>query len=355
MKIVDRYIRNALLTGIFVTMSVLLPLIGFWLLSDELDNIGVGKYNLQDAFLIMALSLPRYAHQIFPVGGLIGSLLGLGNLASHGELNAMRMVGISLTRIIWAVLKAGLIAAVCAVIIGEFLAPISEEKISDLRASLLLDQTVTKTLYGFWARDGNNFVNIRDIMPEGRLGNVYIYEFNRNRQLISSTNAAVATYDNKAKVWKLEQVQRSIISKNGVTTEQIKALTWSSLINPEMLNLLVINPKSLPVWVLYRYMRFMEVNGLNTINYQVIFWSKLAHPIVILVMISLAVPLLFGNLRQVGTGQRVFIGILLGFLFFIIDTIASKLTIAIELNPLIAAFAPSILCFIVVFFILRRA
>jgi lipopolysaccharide export system permease protein len=354
MKIVDRYIQNALLIGIFATMAVLLPLIGFWLLADELDEIGAGNYNLQDAFLVVTLSLPRYAHQIFPIGTLIGSLLGLGNLANHGELNAMRAVGISITRIIWAVIKTGMIIAICAVLIGELLAPFSEEIASNLRANFLADNSVTKTLYGFWARDRNTFVNIRDIMPEGRLGEVYIYEFNQDRQLIRSTNAALATYDTNAKTWQLEHVQRSIVQDTGVATEQIPKMTWSSLINPEMLNLLVINPESLPIWTLYRYMQFMAANGLNITNYQIIFWNKLANPIVILMMITLTVPLLFGNLRQVSTGQRVFSGIMLGIMFYIISTITSRLAVAIELNPILAAFAPSLLCLIGVAVIARR-
>lgn len=102
MVIIDRYIRHALLTGVFISMVVLLPLVGFLLLADELDNVGVGRYTLADAFIILGLSMPRYAHRIFPIGGLIGCLLGLGSLANNGELNAMRAVGISVSRIGWS-------------------------------------------------------------------------------------------------------------------------------------------------------------------------------------------------------------------------------------------------------------
>lgn len=354
MKIIDRYIRRALLSGVFITMALLLPLIGFLLLADELDNVGVGKYSLGDVFLVIGFSLPRYAHQIFPIGGLIGSLLGLGGLANHGELNAMRAVGISLHRIILSVLKAGLIVALCSLFINEIIVPISEDKASDLRANLLSEHSAIKTLYGFWARDGNTFVNIREIMPEGRLRNLYIYKFDNTRHLISSTHAVSATYNNQTKAWELATINTSYISDDGVTIEQKSTMLWPSLIDPGMLSLLVINPQILPIWVLYRYMRFMQANGLNITTYQAMFWSKLANPLVTMVMIALAVPLLFGNLRRVGTGQRIFVGVLLGIAFYILDTIASRLAITMELNPIIAAFAPSFLCLIGTFWIMRR-
>jgi len=342
MQIIDRYIRRTLLLGTLTAMAVLLPLVGFLLLADELDNVGVGHYALIDAFTIIALSLPRYAAQIFPIGGLIGSLLGLGGLASHGELTAMRAAGISVGRIVWAILKAGLIVALIAMVLGEVVAPLSEEKANALRASLLSERITLKSRYGFWARDGDTFVNIREILPGGRLRDLYIYEFDSTRRLKRATYAASALYTGHA--WQLEGIRRSALSNAGVQVSEASQAPWASLLDPGMLSLLVVDPHILPVWGLYRYIRFMEDNGLSTTSYRVIFWGKLATPLVILAMIFLATPLLFGSLRSVGVGQRVFVGVLIGIVFYIFDTASSQLAVVFGIDPMLAAFLPGLLC-----------
>jgi lipopolysaccharide export system permease protein len=44
--------------GTLLTLGVLLPLLGFFILADEIDAVGIEGYGLADALLFMALSLP---------------------------------------------------------------------------------------------------------------------------------------------------------------------------------------------------------------------------------------------------------------------------------------------------------
>ncbi len=226
MKILDRYIRRAVLMGTSVAIFVLLPLVGFLLLADELDNVGTGHYTLRDAFAFIALSLPRYAYQIFPIAVLIGGLLGLGSLAAHSELTAMRAAGISLARIVGAVLKAGGVAALTAVLLGDVVAPYAEEKGNQLRAEAMSEQIALKSRYGFWTRDGNAFINIRQVLPGGRLQDVYIYEFDEARRLQLSSHAAAAEYEGSQ--WRLTDIKQSAITEEGVTARTLEQATWSS-------------------------------------------------------------------------------------------------------------------------------
>ncbi len=134
----------------------------------------------------------------------------------------------------------------------------------------------------------------------------------------------------------------------------VGATNRPELIDPAMLSLLIVDPHILPSWGLYRYIDFMQDNGLNASAYQVVFWSKMAMPLVILVMVFLAVPLLFGTLRSVGIGQRVFIGVLIGIAFYIVNKGFSQLAVVYALNPLLAAVAPGLLCFAVAIWVLRK-
>ncbi len=114
-SLVDRYIGISVALGVFSVLVLLLVLTGFFELLAELDDVERG-YTTSKAFTYVALILPRYAYELFPVATLLGSLIGLGSLASHSELTAMRAAGISISRILLAVLKAGLILLILVVI-----------------------------------------------------------------------------------------------------------------------------------------------------------------------------------------------------------------------------------------------
>ena len=352
MKIIDGYILRTVLMGTLVAMLVLLPVVGFINLVDELDYVGKGSYTLADAFIFIGLSLPSNAYQLFPMAALIGTLSGLGSLAVHSELIAMRSAGISTLRILAAVLKAGLVVALVAALVGEAIAPVSEDKGNQLRAELMSEGIATRSRYGFWARDGGSFINIRTILPGGRLRDIYIYELDEAKRLKLSTYAKSAIYTGNA--WRLEEIWQSELSDQGVQTRTSRQAVWDSLLDPGMLSLLVVEPNFLPVWALYRYMRFMEENGLSAVTYEVAFWGKMAVPLVILVMVSLAVPLLFGSMRRVGVGQRVFVGVLIGIAVYVLNKTVTQLAVVYPVSPAVAAFLPGLVCLAGALWLFRR-
>ena len=55
-------------------------------------------------------------------------------------------------------------------------------------------RSTLKTRYGFWARDGSAFVNIRSILPGARLEDIYVYEFDESKRLTLATHAERAEH-----------------------------------------------------------------------------------------------------------------------------------------------------------------
>ena len=342
MKILDRYILRSVLLGTLVALLVLMPLVGFMVLKDELDDVGTGRFGLLDAFLIVSLLLPRYAFQLFPIAALIGSLLGLGRLAANMELVAMRAAGVSIRRVLWSVLRAGALLAVIAMLLGEVIAPASEEQAQQVRAATLSERIALKSRYGFWVRDGNAFINIREIMPGGRLQHLYIYEFDQDKQLKLSTYARLAIHNGNS--WLLQDISQSELGQAGVQTRFLKTATWSSLLDPSLLSLLIVDPNILPTWGLYQDIRFMEHNGLSSTASEVAFWGKAIAPLVILAMVFLAVPLLFNVHRGMGLGPRIFGGVLIGIIFYILNRTVAQLPLVYDLSPFLVSLVPVLFC-----------
>jgi lipopolysaccharide export system permease protein len=89
-------------------------------------------------------------------------------------------------------------------------------------------------------------------------------------------------------------------------------------------------------------------------QYRYAFWSRFVVPLSALLMLFISVPLVFGSLRSTGTGQRVFIGILLGFGFYLLNRMAGQMGQVYELNPLLASFTPGVAVLVIGFLMVRR-
>lgn len=68
------------------------------------------------------------------MAALIGCLIGLGTLASNSELTIMRAAGVSIGRIVWAVMKPMLVLMLAGILIGEYVAPLTENQAQADRA-----------------------------------------------------------------------------------------------------------------------------------------------------------------------------------------------------------------------------
>ena len=351
MQRLEWYIAKAIWRASTLTILALVFLLVFFNFIDELSDLKQGSYALGDAFLVALLSAPRYLFEVFPVAILLGGLLGLGGLASHSELIAMRAAGFSIKHIVIAVIKAGVALLLLAVVFGEWVAPASEQYAQQLRTEKQTGQVTFKSRYGFWARDDNTYINIRKIVSGTRLQELYIYQFDERQRLVLSSYVASADYQDGH--WRMNEVVQTRFVAGGTQRQELATVRWGSLLKPSLLDVLVVRPTMLPVWDLDRYIRFMDENGQSATDYRVAFWLKVATPIAALVMLLLAVPFTLGS-QRIGAGQRMFVGAVVGAMFFLVTRAASYIAVVYEFSPPLATFLPVALCLAGSLWLLRR-
>jgi len=351
LTLIDRYIGRVVTFGVISVLLLLLVLLGFFELLAELDSVE-SDYTAVKAFTYVALVLPRHTYEMFPIATLLGSLIGLGSLAANSELVAMRVAGISISRILWAVLQAGLLLLVLVILVGEYLAPLAEQKAQRIKMESLTKQVTLKTRYGFWSRHGNNYYNFRRILADGRLADISIYEYDGVRKLQRATQAKLATF--RGDHWLLEQVRQSEFLGERIKASKRKELKWPTLLDPDVVDVITVKPHMLPAWDLWRYVSFLQDNGQDATTYEVAFWSKVVTPLVTLVMLFLSVPFVFGPLRSVGIGQRVFTGAIIGIVFHLLNKTFSYMAVVYGISPFIAASTPTLLFTIGGFWYFRR-
>ncbi|MDH5325732.1 MAG: LPS export ABC transporter permease LptG [Gammaproteobacteria bacterium] len=352
MKILDRYIGWSVIINMVVVMVVLLSLFTFVGFFEEVDYIGKGRYGVSEAILYIVLSLPSLISQLMPMTALLGCTVGLGMLAGNSELVAIRSAGVSLRRIVWSVMKVGILAMVFVAVVGEWVGPHSERLAQTLRSVALSNQLSMGGKQGLWAKDGTNIINARKFLPGERLGEIYIYEMDDQHRLIRLIQAQTASYRNER--WILENVLQNELKENQVITAAKKELAWDTTISPDLLSVVTVKPNTLSTWGLYQYIEYLQANGLSSSNYVQAFWSKLASPLATGIMVLLAIPFVFGPLRSVSVGQRVLVGVLTGVAFHLLTQTFAYVGLVFKLNSAFSVFLPLILAAMAAYWLFKR-
>ncbi len=343
MKILDRYIGRTVLTYTLVVLAVLLSIYFFSTLVDELDYVGTNRYTLPVALEYCIMLMPRQAYELFPMVALLGSMLGLGTLASSNELTVIRAAGVSVQRLTLAVMKMALLLMLAVAAVGEFAAPALEQQARIIRAEAISHNVSINTKEGLWARDGDTYVNIRLLLPAGLASDVSLYIFDDTRRLQETVHAEKAVYRNGG--WMLEGVVRSDISAERVTTKVEDEERWETRLTPEVMNVAALPADKLAIWELIGYVVFTRSNGLDASTYELALWTRLASPFAVVGMMLLAVPFVFGSLRSVGIGVRVTVGGLLGIGFYMFNAVFGPFAIVYHIPPALSAVMPTLLVY----------
>jgi lipopolysaccharide export system permease protein len=350
--ILDRYIGKSILGISLLALFSLVAIFSFFTLVDQLDDTGRGSYGVMEAIQYVLLTVPRLCYELFPIATVIGSMAALGLLANTSELAVIRTSGVSQMRMAFSLMKTGLIFVVISVLIGEVVAPISEQAAQRKRAIALTEQISLKTKNGFWSRDGDNYINIRKILPNDRVEEIYIYEFDEDHKLRSSIRASSAEYDQDK--WILHDILKTEISDQRITTKRYKTAEWEALLNPEVINLVTIKPRYLSIKGLMNYIEYLKANNQSSNLYVQAFWSKIVNPFAIMAMMLLAICVVKCEGRPVGIGQRVFIGAILGVSFHLINQVSGHLGIVYGIPAFLSATLPTILVLSYIFYTINK-
>jgi len=352
MKILERYLAVTIFTNTLLVLGVLLALFSFIQFVDALGDVGKQNYQLADAIRYVLLSLPRQAFEVFPMAALLGTTLGLSALAADAELVAIRAAGVSVLRIVGAAMKVGLVLALVAVLIGEFLVPETERIAEQGRTTALKIRIKQQKDFGLWLRDGPAYVHIGEVLPDLSLLRVDIYQFDENDHLRLQTSAKSGRFEDNR--WKFSEVNESWLAENRVQSRRLHELEWSSSVTPDLLSVFTVRPEALSMLHLYRYISHLAQNKQNTGPFALAFWQKLAAPLATVVMMVLAIPFVFGQQRSGGIGARLFMGIVLGLAFFVVSRSFGFFGLLYGIPAVIGALLPVLLFFGLALVMLRR-
>jgi lipopolysaccharide export system permease protein len=342
MKTVRRYVARRVFAATALIFTALLFLFAFFDFIQELTDVG-GKYRVAVAALYVALSLPGRAYEILPVAALIGTLFALSQLVVNSEYTVMRVSGMSMNNMAVSLARIGITLSVCTFLLGEVVAPITEQAAQRLRFKATTSENVVAKAFrsGFWLKDGKKFVNVSHIMPETVVHEVEIYEFDDRFRLESISHAMRGDYQ-RDDLWLLRDVVRTHFEGTRTSVSQVAEIEWRSVLRPSILSVLMVVPEQLAIWDLYSYLQQSRTNKQETIRYEIALWQKIIYPFAVLVMMVLALPFANFEVRSGGIGARIFTGIMLGLGFHLANRLFGHLGLLNAWPPLMSALLPTL-------------
>ncbi len=344
MRTLRRYLVREIAGATALVFMALLMLFAFFDLIKEIGSLGQGNYRLPHMLIFVLLSAPHRVYEIFPIAVLIGTLFSLAQLVSSSEYTVMRTSGVSLIRMSVMLGSLGLVFAVMAFVFGEFVAPPAEQLAQRLRSLATTGVVAKEFRSGLWVKDGKSFINVLEVLPDTSLKGVRVYDFDDATQLRSISFAKRGEYQG-GRQWLLKDVVRTTFEDRKTNVSTIAEVRWRSVLDPELLNTLLVKPEQMSAWALYSYAQHLRDNHQKALRYEIALWTKIMYPLAVLVMMVLALPFAVYQKRQGGVGAKIFSGIMLGLAFYFLNRLFAYLGLLNDWLPVLSAVLPTLIFF----------
>jgi lipopolysaccharide export system permease protein len=378
MRKINRYIGRSVIGAVSMVLLVIMVLLLIAAFVDEAGDVR-GSYDWVEKSIYVALTMPRRLYEILPFGCLIGCLIGLGILANSSELVVMRAAGISVKRITWMVLKPLLLFIALGVMLGEFVTPYTDQVAESRRAIALGKPTAEARKGSMWNREGNEFMRFNAVLPNGVLYGVTRFKFDDERNLLEASFSQQAIYqggywqEEDIAITYFESVPKNLpddaaadspqaepevtaYAQQGLSprSDTLTSRRWETPLSPGLLNILVADPQALSLRSLWYYINYLKDQDLINSDYNLAFWQKLFQPIATASLVLIAISFIFGPLREVTMGQRIFTGVVFGVVFRLAQDLLGPSSVVFGFAPIIAVLVPILFCLLLGVYLLNR-
>lgn len=378
-KILQRYFAINIAQAVAFVLVAFLALIAFMDLTGELSSVGKGGYMIQHAFLYVLLQVPGHVYEVMPVAALIGTIYTMAQFASSSEFTIMRASSMSTRMAAWMLFKIGIVFVLITFLFGEVITPRTAPFAERLRLSAKGSTLSQEFRSGMWTKDivhadgvhgpavGSRFFNVRQIGADGQLVGLRLFEFDTGMRMRSLITAASATFSGN-NIWRLTDVIETRFTNSrvlpepgaplaqgatiqstygqetsAVVTRKLPTLDLASEITPKILSVSRSDPERMSANELAVYTRHLAENRQETERFKIAFWKKLIDPLAIFVLMALALPFAYLHTRSGGVSLKIFIGIMIGVSFILINALFSHLGMLSTWPAFVTAVAPSLL------------
>lgn len=343
---IDRYILWNTILAVIGSLVLLSIIETFFTFLNELSDVGQENFTITDVLLYLLYDLPMRVNRMIPMALLLGILIGMGQLASTNELTVMRAAGLSKFRVLRGAIFTVIIMSVASLILSEQVIPnssVQAERYQNKQGGGVNVQS------GFWAISNLEILNV-DALHDGDLKNITMFDVDNQtlKKIVRAPDASLEKRD-----WIMSNVTTTTIGEDAITQSKESNVVFPNLIDQRILDALVAKPENLSIKNLWRFIGYMEHNGLDGADYRLAFWTKVFSPLMNLVMLVIVAPLVFSQNRQGNLGMRIFLGIMIGLIIYLTSRILSHAILIFGYPPIVGALLPILMALLIAFILLK--
>jgi len=350
--ILSTYLARVILSSTLLVLVALLALAGLFEFIGQVDNLE-GSFGISHALGYALLRLPQLAFEMLPIAVLIGSLLGLGALASHSEIVVMRTSGVSVRSLALMAAISGFALMVVTALLGEFIGPPLDYFARNMRNEARFEQEEQDFGRAAWVKDGNVILHLERVNPDFEFGSIYLFRFNEDDtlELIGrAENSGIGESDR----WVLENYRATRFDADSVEVVESTREIQDFDVGSEVLGITLVKPISLSARGLMSYIDYLERNELSSVRYEMELWSRVSSTVTVVIMPVLALAFVSGSLRSAGAGSRLMVGVLIGLAYFLASETLANSGQVFDLDPALVTWLPTLALVVVTLFALSR-
>lgn len=351
-SILFRYLVRHLVTmllGVLLVLAALECVIG---VIGELSDLGHGHYTFSVAFLVVLMQLPMKLYDLFPVSLFLAMLLSLSILGGRQEIVVMRAAGLSVMGFFRLLFVASLLITVMVTLVAEGFGPKLYHQALVSRSHALQEAGAPIHQGGHWFHDTPYFVYVGSQPGPNALDDVQWFQLSGDQSLQEAGYAKHVLKQNGR--WLASQSTVSHLDRDGVVETHrvnhnlpmtIDLSQWESDRHSAI---------GMDLWMLHKNITSRKHAGASYTRLAMAFWERLWAPAGAVVLALLAIPFSLGAMRRLKTSARLVAGVVIGFLFYMVNQLLAPFTVVLLWSPFWVNCIPTILFAWLGIYLLRR-
>ena len=283
--------------------------------------------------------MPLIITQLTPVATLGGVLLGLGLMARHNELTALRASGVSTLQIARPLLLAAVALGAGILLCSELVVPHCSERSRRIEMVEIRNKPLKAVLndHAIWFHGKAGIYSIEhfDARQEALVG-LTVYEFTPGFELTRLIEIPTAQW--RQGRWILASpLERSFDAAGNIVMRRLGPADFTLPDEPQDLQVMEKDPEELSFRRLRNRIHELSRKGIDTTESRVDLHLKLALPVVPLAMVLIGVPLAARNPRRRPLATSIGIGLVVGFSYWVLLALTVSLGHGGAMPPVLAA------------------
>lgn len=316
----------------------------------QMRNVGEGHYTAFLALVYVLKTLPIQLYQLLSVAVFLGTILSLGAMVQQNELVVLRASGMSLYRLLRVALQSVMVLVVVFTLCCEFFAPSLYSQAVKTRKSALNNNSTG--VQNYWLRKHGDFYLISGMPSLHDMSGVVSF-----RASIAGDDARMlyaANAHGKDGSWTAAAMTGDLLANDQVHLIKQHDVALPFHLDPLGMQIARREVRQQSVLGLRRAIAQRFAEGQPAGRFRVTYWQRILQPVAIMVLVLLAVPLVFTQMRRSSQAGRWLLGLGIGFLFYMFNQLLAPIGVVMAWSPMYLVLGPIIMFFILGLWLLRR-